>query len=66
MSAGSRNRFAYAFDLVRADIVHDDDVATRQGRRQDLLDIGHEERSGIGLKPKPPPDRGRGGGSGSL
>jgi hypothetical protein len=35
--AGSRS-----FDLVGAQIVHDDDVAGGQGRRQNLLDIGEE------------------------
>ena len=42
--AGSRSFYGFlnSGDLVGAQIVHDDDVAGRQGRRQDLLDIGEE------------------------
>lgn len=42
--AGSRcfDGLSNSGDLVGAQIVHDDDVAGRQGRRQNLLDIGEE------------------------
>lgn len=40
--AGRRDGLFDASDLVARQIVHDDDVVGRQGRRQALLDIGQE------------------------
>src|SRR6516162_8847999 len=40
--ADSLDRLASAGDLVSAQVVHEDDVALAQGRREDLLDISQE------------------------
>ncbi|MCP1838904.1 hypothetical protein ACVIHI_008177 [Bradyrhizobium sp. USDA 4524] len=40
--ADSLDRLADTGDLVSAQVVHEDDVALAQGRRQDLLDISQE------------------------
>lgn len=40
--------FGDTFDLVRGQVVHDDDVVGRQGRGQELLDIGKESSPFMG------------------
>lgn len=45
LGARGLDRFAHAFDLVRAEIVEHDDVARTQLGRQGLLDIGQEARA---------------------
>jgi hypothetical protein len=45
LGAARLDRLANAGNLVRAQIVHDDDIATGQRRRQHLLDIGKERLS---------------------
>ena len=42
---GLRNRVRDPVDLVRAEIIGNDDVADVQGRYEDLFDIGEEARS---------------------
>ena len=41
-SAARLDRLAYAGDFMAREIVHDDDVAWRQRRSEDLIDIGEE------------------------
>src|SRR5215475_1930455 len=43
--AYSLNRLVGTGDLVSAQVVHEDDVALAQVRRQDMLDISQERRS---------------------
>ena len=43
--AGGFDGLADARDLVRAEIVHDDDITGPQGGDQHLLDIGEEHRA---------------------
>jgi len=45
MGAGVADRGAGGFAFVRTEIVEDDDVARRQGRRQKLFDISGEQRA---------------------
>jgi hypothetical protein len=40
------DRLAHAGDLVRGKVIHDDDVSRAAGRRQDLLDLDPEDRTG--------------------
>jgi len=42
--AGSLDCLADAGDLVSAQVVHEDDIAPAQGRREDLLDVSQERR----------------------
>jgi hypothetical protein len=42
LGAGGTNGATHGVGLVRAEIVHDDDVAVPQGRYQDLLDVEKE------------------------
>ena len=42
---GRFDRLAHAADLMRAQIVHDDDIAWFQRCDQDLLDIGQKHRA---------------------
>ena len=41
---GSLDRLTHAIDLVRTQIVHEDDVALAKCRREDLFDIPEERR----------------------
>ena len=40
--AGGFDGLLYPLDLVRGDIIHDDDIAAFKGGRQTLLDIGQK------------------------
>ena len=42
--AGGADGAAYGLSLVGTEIVHDDDVARRQGRHQELLDVSRRRR----------------------
>src|SRR5271167_2089500 len=48
LRAASLDRFAHASNLVRRQIVHDNDVFALKRRSQTLLDIGKERRSSHG------------------
>jgi len=41
----STDRLAHRLTLVAAEVVHDDDVARRQGGHEELLDVSREERA---------------------